>query len=207
MSIKRREPAREYLEAQESNPHWVRLREQEEATRLRRIEEERLAQAPLLDDLASVGLPVETVWHLVDMRMPYPHAVPILLAHLGRPYPARVLEGIARALAVPEARVGWNELASMFVETPVRSLKVALAGALAAAADERHLPEVLRLVRDPSHGPARLPLLEAVGKSRDARAIVALCQLEDDEDLGETAQRILRRKQRPQPKTPTGMLH
>jgi hypothetical protein len=141
------------------------------------------------------------------MRMPYPHAVPILLAHLSRPYPLRVREGIARALAVPEARVGWGELASLFVETHAPSLKAALAAALAAAADERHIPDVLALVRDGAHGAARLPLLEAVARSRDARAILVLCELEEDPDLGETAARILRRKQRPRMKAPTGMLH
>ena len=68
-----------------------------------RQEEYERAQAPLVESLRASGTNVEkSVWELVNSKVPYSdRALPILVEHLQRPYPAAVRDGIARALACP----------------------------------------------------------------------------------------------------------
>lgn len=62
-------------------------------------------------DLVSVGMVVEDVWDLVNTTIPYRIGLPVLVHHLSRPYGDGVLEGIARALAVKDARpFAWDLL-------------------------------------------------------------------------------------------------
>jgi hypothetical protein len=53
----------------------------------------RAAEALLLQDLAHAGVVVESAWTLVNTAESYPEAIPVLVAHLQRDYPDRVLEG------------------------------------------------------------------------------------------------------------------
>lgn len=87
---------------------WVRENAERESrhqaiVELRR-EEMRLEQDPLLADLAAVGIKVDSVWDLVNVKYPYPAAIPVLAAHLKRVRHPILREGIGRALTVPEAR-------------------------------------------------------------------------------------------------------
>lgn len=82
-------------------------REFQEAASKRRAEAEekasawREAETPILDELRRCGVDVASVWELVNTSKPYPSALPVLMAHLERGgYPDRVMEGLARALAV-----------------------------------------------------------------------------------------------------------
>ena len=61
-----------------------------------------------MTDLQAAGFDVGSARDLVNTAQPYKKAVPILLKHLDKPYPGRGREGIARALAVPEAKSGWG---------------------------------------------------------------------------------------------------
>jgi hypothetical protein len=57
-------------------------------------------EKPLLADLNSVGVCIDSVWDLVNTSEPYPIAVPVLTRHLSMPYGRRIKEGITRALTV-----------------------------------------------------------------------------------------------------------
>ena len=81
-------------------------------------EQDDRAEEPLVKSLRAGGAEIESVWDLVNTRERYPKLIPILLTHLKRESHPKVLEGIARALAVPEARVGWTQLVSRFCEEP-----------------------------------------------------------------------------------------
>ena len=81
----------------------ARRREREEQRRNLEAELKR-AEAPLVDALRTAGFEVHSVWELASSCRAYSEAIPILISHLDRPYPDRVREGIARALAVPQAR-------------------------------------------------------------------------------------------------------
>lgn len=52
-------------------------------------------------DLRAIGWPVSSVWDLVNTRQSYPEAVPVLMAHLDRPYDPRIREGISARLRCP----------------------------------------------------------------------------------------------------------
>lgn len=116
-----KETADEFLAELHADPEWT-ARQQE---RDRRLQEQaaayRKAEAPLVEGLNRArGVAVQSVWDLVNTKAPYPAAVSILLEHLMRPYPERVREGIARALAVPEAGIGWAILLRHFERKLIR---------------------------------------------------------------------------------------
>ena len=173
----------------------MELKRQQEEARQKQAQVWRQAEIPIVDDLNRTGgVHVASVWDLVNTEGKYPGAVPILLDHLRRAYPERVREGIARALAVPEARKGWPILLEAFREerdNTTLGVKWALALALGAAGTDAELDDVLPLLGDASLGRNRVPLLWILRRSRDPRSRAALQQLVDDEAIGEEAKKTL----------------
>ena len=104
-----------------------------------------------------------------------------------------IREGIARALAVPEARSGWELLTRLFREERDRRAKDGLAVAIAEAADDTVVEDVIHLARDTGHGTSRVLLLSALARSRDPRAKAALSELATDPDLNREIRAIRRR--------------
>ena len=88
----------------EADPEYVARGDKEEQERQRQVAQWRRAEAPLVEELRESGFEVDSAWDLVNTSTPYPRALPILVKHLERPYPDRVREGIARALAVGDAQ-------------------------------------------------------------------------------------------------------
>lgn len=176
---------------------FVDRQRQQDEERQKRAAEWRRAEAPLVEELRNAGYSVESVWDLVNTPGSYPTAVPILLAHLSRPYPGRVREGIARALAVPEAKSeGWETLTRLFREEQEEQAKDGLAVAIAGAADDEVIDEVIALARDESLGASRVILLHALEHSRDRRARAALMEFGAHPNLGAESRAILRRLKR-----------
>lgn len=158
----------------------------------RKEAEWRRAEAPLVEELRTAGFEVESVWDLVNTSTPYPTALPILLQHLGRPYPDRVREGIARALAVRDAKVGWATLVRLYCQEPAGTdAKDGLAVALAAASNDEVVDELIALARDPTHGESRILLLHGLKRSRTPQAHAALAELSGDPVLGREARALL----------------
>jgi hypothetical protein len=158
----------------------------------RREAEWRRAEAPLVEQLRAAGFDVDSAWDLVNTSIPYPAALAILLDHLGRGYPDRVREGIARALAVRDAKIGWEKLTRLYREEPVETdAKDGMAVALAAASDDEVVDELIALARDGAHGNSRLLLLRGLKRSRDPRAQAALEEFALDPVLGQEARRLL----------------
>lgn len=186
----------------------VRLREINERRRqetARKAKEWRKAQQPLVEELRAAGFDVESVWDLFNRKepwnkkervRPYPEAVPILLKHLPRDYPAAVREGIARALALPEAKVGWDLLIQLYRDESEKRAKDGLAVAISGAADDDVIGDVIALARDPRHGSSRLLLLLALERSADPRARAALMELGTDPDLKKEIPVVLGRLKR-----------
>ena len=185
--------AAELMAKLNADPEFVTKRAREEEARLKREAEYRVAEAPLVDELRAAGFQVQSAWDLVNTPGSYPKAVPILLAHLPRPYPAAVREGIARALAVREASCGWDVLTRLYREEHEVRAKDGLAVAIAAAANDELIGDVIALARDTSQGPSRLLLLGALERSADPRARTALMELGTDPELKKEIQVILRR--------------
>jgi hypothetical protein len=159
------------------------------------------AEAPIVQELQAAGSGVSSVWDLLSTKQPYPRLIPILFAHLDRPYPERVREGIARALAVPESRPLWDEIVNRFLaetDTTTHGMKWALHLAIAAAADISVVDTLIRLAVDRRHGRNRAMFVDALARMNDPRARVTLAELASDPDLGGDVQRVLK-TQSPRP--------
>ncbi|PKM14188.1 MAG: hypothetical protein CVV12_15295 [Gammaproteobacteria bacterium HGW-Gammaproteobacteria-2] len=165
------------------------INEKRSQERERKAAEWRKAEQPLVDELRAAGFDVESAWELFNRKepwnkkervKPYPEALLILLNHLERPYPDRVREGIARALAVG------------------RGTKDGLAVAISLIAQENDelLEEVIALAKDRLHGESRVLLLGALERSSDPRAKAALMELGTDPELKLEVQAIYRRLER-----------
>ena len=115
--------AREKVSRSEQDRRWAEFLEkhQDEINLPREERERRWAvqsvmlskdEEPLLAALTAAGWPPEvrqcgktrSVWDFVNTVEPYPHLLDTMAEHLVRPYHKRIKEGIARALAVKEAR-------------------------------------------------------------------------------------------------------
>lgn len=195
--MKKKITAAELMAKLNADPEFVAKRAREDEARLRREAEYRIAEAQLVDELRAAGFQVQSAWDLVNTPGSYSKAVPILLAHLPKPYPAAVREGIARALAVPDTKAsGWNLLTRLYVDEPEARVRSGLAAAIAAAADDEVIGEVIALARDARQGSSRLLLLSALERSADPRARAALMDLGTDPELKKEIQVILRRLKR-----------
>jgi len=162
---------------------FVAQKQEREAAARQRQEELSRAEAPLVHDLRSAGFAVDSVWDLVNTKQSYEEAVRVLLDHLNGDYPSAIREGIARALAVPEARFAWTTLIKAYRDEMDQRAKDGLAVAVANTASDEFIPEVIELARNPRHGSSRLLLLAALERSRDPRAHEALSQLVTDPEL------------------------
>ena len=172
-----------------NDPEWVGAQDRRESERNALAAALREAEQPLVQELRRAGYAVDSAWDLVNTSVPYPGALPILLDHLARPYPDRVREGIARALAVRgDARFAWPELVSLYREEPPGTdAKDGLAVALAAISDRSTLTELIQLAQDRSHGSSRVLLIRGLTRSRQPEARAAVEGLQDDPEVGEEA--------------------
>jgi hypothetical protein len=173
----------------DADPAWVARQEAGEhmtAEIRAKLDED---AAPLVAALANVGFGVGSVWDLVNSPDPYKDAIPVLLEHLKVPYLDRTRDGIARALAVPDARGAWTELVELFRAEPTLNesgkseTKRGLAVALAATATDGTIEELIALAKDKTHGSSRLLLLRALRRSKLPSAKQAIEALAADPDL------------------------
>jgi hypothetical protein len=184
--------AAELMARLNSDPEWVaRKKEQDEAFQ-RKHDEYARAEAPLVEELRAAEVPVNSAWDLVNTPNAYSQSLPILINHLQRPYPDAVRDGIARALAVPDAKFAWPLLVKLYREEREKRTKSGLAVALSNIADDAVIDELITLARDPQHGVSRVALLDGLRRTRLPRARRALVEFGTDPLLRKEAQRILR---------------
>lgn len=171
----------------QSDPEWADRSAKRECARKAREKSLQEEQRPLLRDLRSVGIDVQSVYDLVNSPDSYAEAVPILLAHLRRhQYDWRIREGIARALTVPEAKHIVPDLLTAFrlePDTQVNGAKAAIGNALDHLADERYIADIADSASDRQHGPARAALVARLGRSPSPLATEVLTALVDDPDV------------------------
>jgi hypothetical protein len=187
--VRKRKPitAAELMRQLEADPGWIAHRDERE--RLQHQAQARLERdaRPLIAALQDVGVNVESVWDLVNSSEPYPVAIPVLVQHLDRPYEARNREGIARALAVRDAKkLAWdkvlNIIETQWAELP-KDLRDGLMIALSGMAGPDDAPKLIELISDRRLGPSRIFLVSVLVRSRRPDAREALLRLKDDPDL------------------------
>jgi HEAT repeat protein len=185
--------AAELMAELEADREYVADRRQRDAELERNKAQWRQAELPLIEALRAAGFQIDSAWDLVNTSTPYPTALPILLEHLQRPYPGRVREGIARALAVRDARFAWPTLARLYREEPTDGeARDGLAVALSAASDGDVIDELIALAGNEAHGESRILLLRALKRSGAPQARAALEQFSRDPVLGQEARALLR---------------
>ncbi|MCB1032594.1 MAG: hypothetical protein KDD47_02020 [Acidobacteria bacterium] len=190
------ETAEDSLARLHKDPAWVAQNARKEAAREARVAALRREEVPLVEELRRAGCVVDSTWALVSLKPPCSQALPILMAHLQKPYSKDLREIIARALGMPEARTVWEKLIHLYREEQQAGVKDGLAASLAKIAEKRHLGDLMELARDPRQGPSRLLLLSVLDRSRDPRALQALQDLQDDPDLYKEIAFLLKRKER-----------
>lgn len=130
-------------------------------------------QEPLVAALTAAGWPskvrqcndTRSVWDFVNTVEPYPHLLDTMVEHLVRPYHKRIKEGIARSLAVKEARgthiprVLMDELKK---ETDPNegpnSYRWVLINTLVTIGDSELLEDARQLLEDPRYAAVRSDL-------------------------------------------------
>jgi hypothetical protein len=183
----RRRPitAQEAIAQLNADPEWVAKRDARDRELAERSAALRLEERPLLDDLAAAGFSVESVWDLVNSPGTYKAALPVLLSHLTRAYSPRMREGIARALAVKDARaIAWDSLLAMLRSHQVpRPSADGIFVALSAMAQPKDVETLIELIRDPSLGGARIFLVRNLMRSKAPEARTTLLSLQTDPEL------------------------
>jgi hypothetical protein len=139
----------------------------------------RTDEKPLVDALSVSGRSVKSVWDLVNTAESYPEAIPVLAEHLSRPYHIRTREGIARALAVKEARgpVAHIVLAELKKMTEAKdptdeSYRFALTNALVTIGDASMQDDLRQMLNDTRYAKARMGLeraLKAIAKRKPSK--------------------------------------
>ena len=156
-------------------------------------------EEPLREDLRRIGVRVDSAWDidLKDDPGRSALAIPILLDHLNRRYPARLLEGIARCFKrISGAEVAWESLYRKYRRQPRGEVKDALADTLAMLARSDKFDLMRGLVRDVKQGRSRVLLLSFFSKSRNPEAVALLKEMESDSDLAVQIGEIFKQKNR-----------
>lgn len=154
-----------------------------ESLRLALERELTIIEQYLLKELKAVEAPVSTsVWDLVNTKLKYPKAVPILIKHLAIPYPERIKEGIIRALSVKEAKgKAGHALIEEYYKIPREnsSLRWVIGNAMISVINRDIIQDVIAIVRNKENGSSRSRFVFALGKMREEQTIIDL--LDDDE--------------------------
>ncbi len=160
------------------------------------------AAAPILADLAQLGIRIESLSVLVNKSIDYRIAIPLLLRWLPQVSNVDVKETIVRALAVKWAKgVAAPPLIEEFRRAPEAEelgLKWAIANTLSVVADDSVFGDITELVRDRQHGRAREMLAVALGNMKDSRVADILIELLDDAQVAGHALTALRKLAPPQ---------
>ncbi|NJL26807.1 MAG: hypothetical protein HC897_02470 [Thermoanaerobaculia bacterium] len=153
----------------------------------------------VVEQLAKVGMKVNSIYDLVNSRASYPSAIPTLLALLPLVSDPRIKEGIARALTVKEARPTASapllrEFIDYRAETKSEAhTKWAIANALSFVSDDSSFAELSSVLLDKRHGWPRSGLVPALANMRSCReaAVQLLLELLDDEEVAVQAMIVL----------------
>jgi hypothetical protein len=170
-----------------------RIRERAEEAR-RAHEEFRRAEIPVVRDLCEAGFPLESLGDLFTAPIrPLPRRVLEILAHhLSVAHTERVLDAIARVMAVPEAAFAWETLVTQYVAHAPGRVAEGIASTLSRLAkDEASLAELCDLIRRPELGQSRVILMSALKKLPTSRARSLMEEFREDPELARGVEQFL----------------
>lgn len=160
--------------------------------------------AGLLEELADVGYPVESVADLRSSGSRYRAAVPVLVRWLDLSEDTFEKEEIVRALSVPWARdEALDPLIALFRSVPVTGqenelLRWGIGNALEVLWADSRFDELVALARDESFGKAREMVVLGLGRSKRPEAGRVLIELLDEPVVSGHAVKALRKLKVPE---------
>jgi hypothetical protein len=170
--------------------------EERDAIRAAELEEARVEEAPLLEDLREIGVDVPTVWDLYKHPEAYPDVVPVLIRHMARDYPPATLQGIGGALADKSARPWWNELKQMYLTEERDVARGELAAVLSEVARREHYEDLLAFFGDARLGKSRISFVRPINKignrMESGRGRAAIEPFVNDRDVGAEVTAVLK---------------
>lgn len=186
----------------ERDPEYQERRAADEAKLAALAEERRAACQPVIDDLRSVGVDVSDTYELYQQPESYEVAIPVLLAHLDRDYPERVLQDIGHGLPFKPDPTWWDDFKRLYLSTESDAVRDRLAAAMSGCARRAHYEDLLALVHDADLGPSRIyflrPLHRIGNRAEAGRGRAVIDTLADDPVLGKQATAILQGRSRSQ---------
>lgn len=167
--------------------------DEEELRRIQQaMDEFRQAAAPVFEDLAQAGYPLDRLSDLYRNKTYankscYQRAVPILLRWLPQIDNLRVKEEIVSILSVKWAKpTAAPTLIDEFLRAPdysVSSYKWAIGYALSVVADDSVFDDIVKLVQDKQHGKAREMVVVALGNMSNPQSVDLLLNLLKDDEV------------------------
>jgi hypothetical protein len=189
------------------NKEYRKMRREQDKKFKARHKKLRADAKPLVDDLRKNGFKVKSVWDFINTVQATEKAVPVLLKHIKLDYHPKTLAGIARALSMPETYGDdevWHILMDLYkktepselIEKPeCRGFKDGLAASLSTLCDEKRLAEIITLIKDETHMGSRVFFVDALKRFTDRDEVILLLKaLQDDAELGEMANIVLKKK-------------
>ncbi len=151
--------AAELMGSLEKDPDYQGRVGSKSAARTSAIADFELNSRPILDDLRSIGIHVKSLDQLRAGKKKYETAIPLLTSWLTKTDNDKVREAIVRALSVPwAADLAEKPLIDLYLSLDNSrndSLRWAIGNALSVVATERHLDQLVEIVRDGRHGTTR----------------------------------------------------
>jgi HEAT repeat protein len=144
----------------------------------------------LVEALKEVGVQVTSSQDLINTRVSYSEAIPVLLEFLWKVETYAIKETIVRSLATKGAKGKVEESllkafeASLSDEsTAARTFRWAIANTLDLIGGKADVDDLVRLLQDPRSARARGLLIMAAAKTKDRKIIALLLEFLDDESL------------------------
>ncbi len=147
-----------------NDPVYKASVDRQKAEHRARHEELRRAERPLVAALQSAGIPVDSAWELYEYPELGETAYPLLLKHLRRDYPDRILNGIARAFTKDVARRHWQDLLRIYLNDGRPEVRDGLAATLSGCAVRTHFDDLIAIVENQSLGETRIYFLRPVNR-------------------------------------------
>ncbi|MFV0507545.1 MAG: hypothetical protein ACK5L5_12730 [Bacteroidales bacterium] len=152
----------------------------------------------LIDELADMGIEINSIWDLVNTKSKYPKAIPILMKYLPLVSYVRNKEGIVRSLTVPEAK---GLVVSLLVKEYLQlsndkeSLRWAIGNAVNATITKGEVENIFPIVLNKENGLSRQMFVAALGKIKTDNVRSVLLQLSNDDDkvIGDEAKKALKK--------------
>lgn len=184
--------ATELMAELESDPEYQRQIQEDDAEREAWAQKLDQAERPIVGDLRSAGVDVDSVWDLVNTSEPYPNALPVLIQHLELGgYPDRVMESLGRSLAVKPASLYWTRLQALYQAPRSLGEQEGVAVALAACATSEHLEELINFLGLDERGDSRIYFIRPILKVGGAHGRRVVERLRTDQVFGEEATALL----------------